>query len=64
MKTAKRTVAAGVLVLFVSLSGPALYAGPRDGEVRVPPAIAKILKQLQKFFGISTNEDVPIPPRP
>jgi hypothetical protein len=66
MKTAKRAVAATVLVLIVSLSGPELFAARRDGDagIRIPGPVAKIIAKIQKVIGLVTHDDLPTPPRP
>lgn len=52
-------VALSVPVALVSVAGPRHDRGPD-----LPAKIVKIVKHLQKLFGISTNETLPQPPRP
>ncbi len=66
MKRYSGSIAACVLAAFITLSsGPVAVAAPRSdrGRDRSAP-IVRILKQLQKFFGIGTQDTLPIPPRP
>ncbi len=67
MKSFSRRVAAAfVFTVVLSLTaGPTAAAGPRDDRGQdLPAKIVKIVKHLQKFFGISTNDTLPQPPRP
>lgn len=53
--------------LFVVLgTAPVTFAGvrDRDRDGQFPAKIVRVLKNLQKFFGISPNETYPVPPRP
>lgn len=62
MKFVTRRVAAAVLAAVLLLpAAPVAVAGPRDGDPG--DHIVRIIKKLQKLFGISAQSD-PLPPRP
>ena len=62
MKFVSRRVSAAVLAAVLVLPiAPTVAAGPRDGDVG--DRIVRIIKKLQKAFGITTQAD-PTPPRP
>jgi hypothetical protein len=50
---------------FAILAAP-LSALPRhrDDRDREYPQIVRIIKKISKYFGISSNEDLPGPPKP
>lgn len=56
-----------VLVLLLSVAAP-LAAAPRGGDEprwRGPvDRVARVVKVVKKFFGVSSNSDVMIPPLP
>lgn len=63
MKSRVRRAAAVVLAVVLCLElSPAVYARPYDGGQE--PPLTRIIKKLQKFFGVSTHDDLPVPPRP
>lgn len=66
MKRYFGSIAACVLAAVITLSsGPAAVAASRADRGRDGSApIVRILKQLQKFFGIGTQDSLPLPPRP
>jgi hypothetical protein len=64
MKCRFRIPAAVALAALLALSvTPVASAAPRE-RVGVPERIVKIIKNLQKFFGVTTQENLPLPPRP
>lgn len=65
MKSFSRRAAAVVLIAALSLPSVAL-ASPlyeRD-RGRDPNPIIRIIKKIQKIFGVTSNDDVPVPPKP
>ncbi len=67
MKFHTRRVAA--IVLATALSLPVFAAGiSRDDRNNpgfdIPQRIVRVIRSVQKFFGISANSDAPFPPRP
>lgn len=57
---------AAAIVLAVALSLPSVVlASPRERERgRDKQEIVRIIKKIQKLLGISTNDDLPLPPPP
>lgn len=57
---------AAAIVLAVALSLPSVaIASPFEREhPRDRRDIVRIIKKIQKLFGISTNDDLPLPPPP
>ena len=65
MKFFLRFLAAVAIAVLVSSSAPVAAAQPRDRGFRQPePKIVKVIKQLGRLFGISSQADAPVPPRP
>ena len=64
MKSVFRLLTAVAVVVFIFLSTPVASAQPRDGGWRDLPQLVKIVKKLQKVFGIASHEDAALPPRP
>lgn len=65
MKNHVRRVAAAVLVAVLYLHiAPVAAAAPRNSDRDVPSSIVRVIQKLQKLFGISSNHDLPQPPRP
>lgn len=63
MKFVSRRVAAAVLAAVLLLPvAPVALGNPRDG-VDASEKIVRIIKKLQKLFGITVQSD-PLPPRP
>ena len=60
----RSSITALALTVFI-LSAP-LSALPRDGgdRDRNQPPIVRIIKQIARFFGIHTLEELPTPPKP
>lgn len=63
MKFLSRRVSAAALALFLSLllSSAAFAAPRRDREPEWP---RKVIRVIQKFFGVSAQDNQPIPPKP
>jgi hypothetical protein len=62
MKPYSRRVSAVLaVILFVAVSAGAAPA-PRDNRDRDLPA--KIARIIQKIFGVTSQADLPLPPRP
>lgn len=65
MKLHSRSAAAVVVAVALSLQvAPVAAAVPRDTRDDFPTRIVRIIKSLQRFIGVTPNEDIPIPPRP
>ena len=56
-------VAAFALAIALS-SGPVALAAPGDHQEDVRAKIVRIVKNLQKFFGVTALEEYPAPPKP
>lgn len=64
MKSHSRRAAAVLLAVVVTFAAaPDVFAGPRRDR-ELPNPIVRIIKKFQKIFGISTQDDQPLPPRP
>jgi hypothetical protein len=64
MKTVSHRGAALLLAVTLAFS-PLALAGTRSERRRdLPDPIIRIVKKIQKIFGITTNDDGMIPPRP
>lgn len=62
MRVSFRFLAAVAIAVLVS--NMSVAAAPRDRGTRLDPKIVKVIKQLQKIFGVSSHTDAPMPPRP
>jgi hypothetical protein len=67
MRFRSSVVSSLVLVLLLSLAAP-LAAAPRDRDEpcwRGPiDRVVRVVKVVKRFFGVSSNGDVMIPPTP
>jgi hypothetical protein len=64
MKSHHRVIAAIVVAVAISLPSLALAAQPpreRGGE---KGPVVRIVQKIRKFFGITTHDDLPVPPFP
>jgi hypothetical protein len=66
MKVYSRRAAATLLAATLSLSSLSLAAASQEREIGRDKGdrVIRIVKKLQKFFGITTHEDLPTPPKP
>ena len=64
MKVFTRRAAAIVLAAALCLSTPVFGAPARDGVREKSGPIVRVVKKIQKILGISTHEDLPLPPIP
>ena len=57
---------AAVIALAIALSVPSVAAPMREERERGRDRseIVRIIKKIQKLFGIATNDDLPLPPYP
>lgn len=62
-KSYRLSAAALTLVICVSIA-PASYAGKQNKEFEVREKVVQLLKKVQRFFGITSLNDFPVPPRP
>lgn len=59
-----RRTAAVVLAVALSLPTVALAVPRERDHAGQYEKIVRVIKKVQKLFGISTNDDIPIPPVP
>jgi hypothetical protein len=62
-KSYRLSAAALALVICVSIA-PASYAGKQTKDFEVREKVVKFLKKLQSFFGVTSLDDFPQPPKP
>jgi hypothetical protein len=51
------------VVLAAAVSFPSFAAQPRERGGEKGPVV-RIVQKIRKFFGITTHEDLPVPPHP
>ena len=62
MKFQYRVFAAIVIVAFLALPS---FGGPQPQDRgREKGPVVRVVQKIRKFFGITTNEDLPQPPNP
>lgn len=68
MKLFPRRTAAVVLTVLLSFPAASSFAAGRDtrdrDRSRDRDPIVRIIKKIQKVFGITSNDDIPSPPKP
>ena len=65
MKSKSNRLSAAALALVICVSiAPASYAGKQTKDFEVREKVVQVLKKLQRFFGVSSLDDFPLPPRP
>ena len=65
MKSAFRTLAAVAVAAVLTFPlAPIAAASPCDGNDDLTSRIVHVVKKLQKLFGITSQTNEPIPPRP
>lgn len=57
---------AAVIALALALSLPSVAAPSKQDRERGRDKneVVRVIKQIQRLFGISTNDDLPLPPPP
>jgi hypothetical protein len=63
MKVHTRIATAVVLAVSLSLSSVAV-AAPRERGNRGRDVSEKVVRFVKQFFGVSTHDDLPLPPPP